>query len=193
MNADSFEKWFRGVLPKLKPNSVVVMDNAPYHSRKLESLPKMSWTKPRILEWLTSKNISFEATMVKATLIDIVRQHKQEHCDKYVVDEMAAQHGIIVLRLPPYHCELNPIELVWAQAKGYVARNNKTFKMTEVKKLFEEGLQHITPEKWNSCVSHIIKKEDKMYGLDHMIDNVTDRFLINVTESDSDDFLSDNE
>lgn len=101
MNADSFEKWFRGVLPKLKPNSVVAMDNAPYHSRKLESLPKMSWTKPRIQEWLTSKNISFEATMVKATLIDIIRQHKQERCEKCVVDEMAAQHGIIVLRLPP--------------------------------------------------------------------------------------------
>ncbi|CAH2105088.1 unnamed protein product [Euphydryas editha] len=192
MNADSFEKWFKGVLPKLKPNSVVVMDNAPYHSRKLESLPTMSWTKPRIQEWLTSKNISFEATMVKATLIDIVRQHKQEHCDKYVVDEMAAQHGIMVLRLPPYHCELNPIELVWAQAKGYVARNNKTFKMAEVKKLFE-GLQHITPEKWSSCVSHIIKEEDKMYGLDHMIDNVSDKFVINVTESDSDDFSSDDE
>ncbi|CAK1602821.1 unnamed protein product [Parnassius mnemosyne] len=91
--------------------------------------------------------------MVKATLIDIVRQHKQEHCDK----------------------------------------NNKTFKMTEVKKLFEEGLQHITPEKWSSCVSHIIKEEDKIYGLDHMIDNVSDRFIINVTESDSDDFLSDDE
>ncbi|XP_059045044.1 uncharacterized protein LOC131840870 [Achroia grisella] len=187
------EFWFRGILPKLKPYSVVVMDNAPYHSRKLESLPTMSWIKPKIQEWLTSKNISFEATMVKATLIDIVRQHKQEHYDKYVVDEMAAQHGIIVLCLPPYHCELNPIELVWAQAKGYVARNNKTFKMTEVKKHFEEGLQHITPEKWSSCVSHIIKEEDKIHGLDHMIDNVSDRFIINVTESDSDDFLSDDE
>ncbi|XP_045540789.1 uncharacterized protein LOC106711875 [Papilio machaon] len=120
---------------------------------------------------LTSKNVSFEDGMVKATLIDIVRQHREEHCEKYVVDEMAAQHGIIVLRLPPYHCELNPIELVWAQAKGYVAKNNKTFKMAEVKKLFEEGLQNITCEKWSSWVSHIIKEEEKMYGLDDMIDN----------------------
>ncbi|XP_046976331.1 uncharacterized protein LOC124542404 [Vanessa cardui] len=129
--------------------------------------------------------------MVKANLIDIVRQHKREHSDKYVVDEMAMQHGIIVLRLPPYHCELNPIELVWAQAKGYVAKNNKTFKMAEVKKLFEEG--HTTAEKWSSCIAHIIKEEDKMYGLDNMIDNVSDRFIINVTESDSDDFSSDDE
>ncbi|XP_075989308.1 uncharacterized protein LOC142985180 [Anticarsia gemmatalis] len=193
MNPELFEKWFTGVLPKLKPNSVVVIDNAPYHSRKIESLPTMSWTKPKIQEWLTRKNITFDATMVKATLIDIVRQHKNEHPDKYVVDEMAAQHGITVLRLPTYHCELNPIELVWAQAKGYVARRNKTFKITVVKKLFEEGLQQITPEKWSSCVSHITKEEDKMHGLDHIIDNVSDRFIINVTESDSDDFFTDDE
>ncbi|CAK1585278.1 unnamed protein product [Parnassius mnemosyne] len=32
---------------------------------------------------------------------------------------MAAECGVTVLRLPPYHCELNPIELIWAQAKGY--------------------------------------------------------------------------
>ncbi|CAH2088168.1 unnamed protein product [Euphydryas editha] len=61
------------------------MDNASYHSRKLESLFTMSWTKPRIQELLTVKNIPFEAEMVKANLIDIVRQHKQEHCDKYAV------------------------------------------------------------------------------------------------------------
>ncbi|CAG4981685.1 unnamed protein product [Colias eurytheme] len=104
---------------------------------------------------------------------------------------MAAQYDIIVLRLPPYHCELNPIELVWAQAEGHVARNNKTFKLIEVKKLFEEALQLITAEKWRSFVSHIIKEEDKMYGLDNLIDNVSDRFVINVAESESDEFYSD--
>ncbi|XP_046978184.1 uncharacterized protein LOC124543908 [Vanessa cardui] len=153
----------------------------------------MSWTKARIQEWLTSKSVSFEATMVKANLIDIVRQHKREHSDKYVVDEMAMQHGIIVLRLPPYHCELNPLNWYGRRLKDMLQKNNKTFKMAEVKKLFEEGLQHTMSEKWSSCIAHIIKEEDKMYGLDNMIDNVSDRFIINVTESDSDDFSSDDE
>ena len=30
---------------------------------------------------------------------------------KFVVDEMATAVGHEVVRLPPYHCELNPIEL----------------------------------------------------------------------------------
>lgn len=82
---------------------------------------------------------------------------------------MAAEHGVTVLRLPPYHCELNPIELVWAQVKVHVAMNNKTFKMAEVKGLLEEGLRKITPAKWSDCVTHVIKEEDKMCRLDHYL------------------------
>ena len=33
---------------------------------------------------------------------------------KYAVDEMAKASGHEVVRLPPYHCELNPIELAWS-------------------------------------------------------------------------------
>lgn len=46
--------------------------------------------------------------------------------DKYIIDKEANLHNKTVLRLPPYHCELNPIELVWAQVKTYVSGKNKT-------------------------------------------------------------------
>lgn len=82
--------------------------------------------------------------MLKSELNEIARKHKKAH-ERYVVDEMAAERGVTILRLPPYHCELNPIELVWAQVKGHVAKNNKTFKMNEVRSLFEEGLRQVTP------------------------------------------------
>ena len=35
----------------------------------------------------------------------------------YVCDSLAEEAGHSVLRLPPYHFELNPIEVVWAQGK----------------------------------------------------------------------------
>lgn len=58
--------------------------------------------------------------------------------NKYAVVEVAAAHtsNIKICRLPLYHCELNPIKLEWLQVKGHVARNNKNFKMAEVKDLF---------------------------------------------------------
>ncbi|XP_026745933.1 uncharacterized protein LOC113507267 [Trichoplusia ni] len=45
MDATHFEQWFENVLPKLGENAVVVMDNAPYHSRRLERIPTTAWKK----------------------------------------------------------------------------------------------------------------------------------------------------
>jgi hypothetical protein len=44
-------------------------------------------------------------------------------------------HGHEVLRTPVRHCELNPIELIWAQVKGFEAKHNTTFRLKDVKEL----------------------------------------------------------
>lgn len=184
MNASKFEKWFQETLPRLEPNAVVVMDNASYHSRRKEKTPIERWNKAQIQNWLKSKNIGFEQKDTKVVLMQKVKAVRNQY-QTYVIDEMAKEAGVEVLRLPPYHCELNPIELIWADVKGYVARNNTTFKMADVKKLLKEGLNQITAEKWQNCIGHV-KKEEKKYGsLDDNIDNTVDSFIINTTEDSS--------
>lgn len=185
MNSQHFEEWLAGILPTLKPNSVLVIDNAPYHTRKIESGPINKWRKGQIIDWLKEKNIAYEPKMTKDRLLDIARKEKAAH-EKFAVDEMAAAQNVQILRLPPYHCELNPIELVWAQVKGHVARNNKTFKMAEVKELFYEGLREVTPQRWQTCIQHVIKVEDEMCKLDGLITDTIQTFMINVPGSDSD-------
>lgn len=59
--------------------------------------------------------------MVIAELLDIVKRIKPQY-DKYLIDELAQTHNKKVLRLPPYHCELNPIELAWANVKDHVKK-----------------------------------------------------------------------
>ncbi|CAH1961997.1 unnamed protein product [Acanthoscelides obtectus] len=39
MNGESFEQWFSKILPNLEENAVIVLDNAPYHSRRMEKVP----------------------------------------------------------------------------------------------------------------------------------------------------------
>ena len=41
-----------------------------------------------------------------------------------------------VLHLPPYHCDLNAIELIWADEKNFVAHENKEMTLKSVEKLF---------------------------------------------------------
>lgn len=53
--------------------------------------------------------------MIKFDFLKIVREIKHIY-DLYVmVNEEAKKRNKIVLRLPPYHCELNPIELKWSE------------------------------------------------------------------------------
>jgi hypothetical protein len=63
--------------------------------------------------------------------------------DRYKVDDLIKEHGHKVLRLPPYNCHFNPIELVWSQAKRYYNSNigRNGFGMEAVKKMWEESLE----------------------------------------------------
>jgi transposase len=52
--------------------------------------------------------------------------------------------AILLLRLPPYHCQYNPIKLVWAQVKHEVADKNTTFRLSDVGILMNTALENIT-------------------------------------------------
>lgn len=95
----------------------------------------------------------------------IVRQIKHKY-DLYVVDEEAKKQNKTLLRLPPYYCELNPIEMPWSNVKEYVKTNNSTLKINDVRRLLNEGIERVTPEMWSNYVSHAIKEEDKFWQID---------------------------
>ncbi|PSN30176.1 hypothetical protein C0J52_24176 [Blattella germanica] len=164
MNGNAFQEWFEKILPSLEPNYVIVIDNASYHSVKKERIPTTANNKDEIKNWLTSKGIPVESDSLKAELLDLVRKNKAPH-NKYIVDEMAQEQGKLVLRLPPYYCELIPIEFIWSQVKGYVARNNKTFTLKEVTQLLHDGVQRITSEAWAICVRHVVEKKIRVSGV----------------------------
>lgn len=113
----------------MKDHAVIVMDNAPYHSVKIEKCPTTRWRKANIIEWLESKGEVIDTTMIIPELMEIVKRLKPMYSIN-VVDEMVREHKV-VLRLPLYHCELNPIELAWPMVK-HVKVNNKTFKLADM-------------------------------------------------------------
>ncbi|CAH2006703.1 unnamed protein product [Acanthoscelides obtectus] len=176
MNGESFEQWFSKILPNLEENAVNVLDNAPYHSRRMEKVPTTASRKVDVQNWLRSKNINFEEAMLKVQLLRIVKDHKAEY-QKYAIDEMAASQNKTVLRLPPYHCELNPIELIWAEVKNYIAKHNTTFKFCDLKGLFKEALELITAQKMGKL----------MWELDNILEEQVEPFIIDVGASGSSD------
>jgi len=112
MNGEVYEKWFTTqLLPNIPPQSVIVLDNAPYHSAKLEKVPRKGWKKQDIRDWLTRKGIPWDDDMIIRELLKLVEPHRNKY-DLRRIEKIATEAGHIVLWLPPYHCELNIIELV---------------------------------------------------------------------------------
>jgi len=171
MNGSTFFEWFVRILPLLKDNAVIIMDNASYYSVKKDPAPVRSSKKQDIINWLESKGEVVTQPIAKAVLMERVKKIKSEH-EKYIIDEYAKENNKTVLRLPPYHCELNPIELAWSSVKHYVRTHNNTFKIKDVKELLKQGVEHVTPEMWTNFVQHVLKEEDKFRRIDLISDDI---------------------
>ena len=117
---------------------------------------------------------------VKTRVVKLAKAHKktkQFHIDKYLESK-----GHVCLRLPPYHPQLNPIELVWAEIKRIVALKNTTFKIKDIENSTREAISSITKEFWNKCEDHVKTIEENYYQHDglHFIQS---SIIINVLES----------
>ena len=186
MDGERYEEYFtKQLLPNIPPNSVIVLDNASYHSVKIERVPTKCATKRVIQDWLTEKNIPWEPSTNKLELVELLNKVRANYDANYRIDNLAAAEGHHVLRLPPYHCELNPIELVWSQVKGYIAANNKYYKLPEVQQLMREGIRKVTPEQWRNYVEHVKQTENHMWEADGLIERLHDKIVINLNDDDS--------
>lgn len=101
----------------------------------------------------------------------------------YRIDTLAAAHGHEVLRIPPYHCEFNPIELVWSKVKGCIAKHNKGFTLAEVEKLLPEALASVSQENWQNCCSHVEQVEAEVWERDMIVDDEIEPIVFSICDS----------
>lgn len=187
MNAENYIKWVQErLIPNIPGNSVVVMDNAAYHNVRTERAPCLNARKSEMQNWLKCNSIPYTESMKKIELYTLIKQNKPNFI-KYKIDEIFNSRGIEVLRLPPYHPELNPIENIWGILKRNIASKNIQQTGEEMKKLINECVSHITPEMWNNTCRHVREIEDKYYR--HFDDDDED-FTITLNDSSSESSLA---
>jgi len=119
------------------------MDNVSYHSIKLNLTLSINLTKESIQKWLTEKNISFSSLKTKMELFGKVKAIKNKK-RVYELDEEVHKAGHEMVRLPQYHCQYNPINIIWGQIKNKVESKNYKFEIAEVEKLTNEVIENIT-------------------------------------------------
>lgn len=184
MDTKNFTKWLKErLLPNLPPNGIIVIDNAPYHSTQTEKPPVSSSLKSEMQSWLRSNNITYDEKMTKRELYHLIVINKPPK--KYIVDQLIKEHGHEVLRLPPYHCDLNPIEYIWNLVKQRVADKNIDQSEREIENLTREAINSITVSDWKKEIEHVEKLEKDYWESDHLQETQEREFIISLGGEES--------
>lgn len=147
MNFENFSKWLKEeFLPNIPSHSVVVLSNGAYHNLQTNRKPSAAYLKEDIVTWLRDNDILFEEYESKAQLL--CRVKNAQVTKTYQVDEIINEAGHDAIHLPPNHPDLNPIEMVWSDLKGQLARTSvgtaPDAKEQHIRLLFDA----YTAEKW---------------------------------------------
>lgn len=122
-NSHNFLAWFRqNLMPNLNRPSLIIMDNAAYHKTLPENTPKpYRMKKEEVIETLNRFGIQHEPEISGIEAKILLKSWIT--CNiKPAVTTIAEEHGHKVVFTPPYHSDLQPIELYWAFIKGNVGR-----------------------------------------------------------------------
>ena len=165
MNSDLFQKWFvEMLLENIPPNSLIIMDNASYHNTLAEhSPPTPLCSKKRILEWLEKNKIYCRTDCLKPELVEILKKIAPE--PSYAIDEIARSKGHEVIRTPPYHPELQPIETCWGVVKNHIARHSD-FTMQNLMQQLEVGFEKVTGKTCAGIIKKVREIEDNFWTED---------------------------
>lgn len=180
-----YDKWLRNqLIPNLPANAVVVVGKAPFFNKSEDAAPSSTSKRFFMESWLLEKGIPYTTTMLKPQLYKLVSTYK---CGfkQYKIDGILNESDHPVLRFPPCHPDLNPLELAWASVKGYVT--SKTPRDIDTAKLLvEQNISEINNVMSAHCKN--IRTIEKEYGeSDIAIDSLTDEVTIHVSDNESDE------
>jgi transposase len=167
-NGDNFIKWFE---EQLLPNlgdcpCVIMMDNAAYHLVYSKTVPfPYKMKKAELIEYLLSKSQPTTDQDGRQLPVLLLRVKVREYIKKNEVSAAIelARAGEVkhkILFMPPYHSDLQPIELVWALVIGSVAclySNGRT--MDQLEKQLKDEFEDLLKEKGSASMDEIPPKE----------------------------------
>ena len=160
--SDSFQSYFtKHLLPALgsHQSSMIIMDRAPYHTKVAETefnIRKAS--KQELLEFLI-ENGETETIESKGSTQDLRYRVLKLYPDARSYLEIEAElFGHQILFTPPYHPELNPIELAWSMIKRPILEKAHPTTNYICEEILPKSFTLVTPAVARKLFAHVEKE-----------------------------------
>jgi hypothetical protein len=156
-----FNNWFEKLcitLEKEHGPCDIKMDSAGYHKRNENKLPM--FRKADMKQYMRDHSIVFDETLPlkNAELMSLIKQNKPP--PKYVSVDIATKHGHTIIFTPPYHPELQEIEVIWAVGKNW-CKANPAQSFAELRTNAEFAFKtHVTRKTWVGVHTKVVQWED---------------------------------
>jgi len=169
MNWDNFSLWVKNqLLPHIPSNSLIILDNASYHNTFVDNaFPKRSSGREQLQSWLTRNGYPWGKDMLKSELFELCSKLVPK--PEYRLDVIARECGHEVLRTPPYHPELQPIETCWAVVKNHMAAHCD-FTMKGLKERLPDAFCKVTQQTCSDILRDVFKQEERYWKEDEKLD-----------------------
>ena len=126
-NAELFERLFTRLCAILHADHgpcMIHMDGARYHMRKINQPPTASDNKAAILSWFNEHGLTVPKQSngkpgTKTALLTFIKSLDMPI--QHATYNIAQQYWHYVVKTPPYHCKVLPIEGLWGMIKNIIA------------------------------------------------------------------------
>ncbi|KAG0699134.1 hypothetical protein GWK47_025900 [Chionoecetes opilio] len=141
------------LLPSLTEPSILILDNASYHSQLTEEsrCPTTATKKADLIKCLENHRLPFPPDARRPELLLVCKQNRPKQ--QYTVDNIIHAWGHEVVHLPPAHPELNAIEQVWGCMKRHVRSSLHRFTRADLQARLEEARLCATEDVWSVDVT----------------------------------------
>ncbi|GJJ74656.1 hypothetical protein EMPS_07014 [Entomortierella parvispora] len=122
-----FERIFKEICKTLSDEygpCHIHMDSAKYHFGRKNPLPRQSAPLDQLVQWFKDNGHPLPTrsdgrAMTRLGLLDWIDH--MNIAPVYASYDIANKHGHTIMRTPPHHCELQPIENLWGLVKNPIA------------------------------------------------------------------------
>lgn len=175
-----YQDWIRNtLLHNFHNNTVLVLDCSVYFHFQPDKLPVPDSSIEEMKKWLDSKNITYINSMLKPELYKIIKQHSFKFQNqKCIVEKVLTDNGHIMLKLPPEHPDLNPVNLYLKNLKHFLSEDIKKSDAKDFKTLCQQTIQKLESESWFMSNEQVKKTEHQYLESEGIIDQSVEKLLI---------------